>query len=1080
MRVGILGGLVVRDDSGAELPVGGLMPRTLLAVLAVADGRPVTADALIDALWDGDAPSSATGSLHSTVSRLRRVLDVGRDSTVLRLDAAGYCLDVDPDSVDAHRFVALARRGRALLDGDPAASLRLLEEAEALWRGPALAEFADRDFARVAASRLEGLRVDALEDSVDAQLALGASTEVLGRLAELTASHPMRERLRGQQAIALYRSGRQSDALAVVRDTRLLLRDELGIDLSPALQDIEARLLRHDAALVPVRPTTGPAGGGEVASVEGTHSAEGSGSSTARSADAVPADRLAGRDGELALMRALLRETSAGEVRFALLEGQPGIGKTRLLEEVAALAAASGIRAVWGRCADSAVAPAYWPWLEALRALEADGVLKDAPPELAALLDPGAAVDEAPADAVRFRLFEVVTAALVRAASRTPLVVLLEDVHWADPASAELLNHLAVRLRDVPVAVVASLRELEIGRDDAVTAALAAVIRRPGARRFLLRPVPASATGDLIRYAVGEEVEVEVAAAIHRRAEGNPFFIGELSRLLSDTGQLDDPAAVEGAEVPLGVRDVVRRRLGTLPAGTRSVVEVAAVLGAEVDLSMLATATGTTVEDCIADSEPALASRLLRDVDQSPGRLRFAHALVRDAALAEVSPLRRAQLHAQVAQALTATHGEDDDVAEIIASHLWQAAGVVGHARVARALERASDVALRRTAYETAGDLLERAVSLWRSAGGAEAQEAELLATVRLVSLRRGSRGYQHAYESVALDRAEELALRSGRTDLYLGLLLAQWGATGTSGDIPATQRLGERIRSIAADSEDPVIRILGTVGWAVTCWHLGRMTEADACAGAVDEEVARLSEEDMVRLTDVDGAALLLGFAVHIRIIAGSLEPEGAFEALAATFERPYDQLVMGNFGSFTGVMRGDPTMAAHWARWGLDHDRDDQFPFFGSACRVNLGWATARQGDPETGLAMLEAGRTGFAATGARTSLGVMAASRADAMLLAGQAPAEVEAYLDEVDTVVEEMGERFVLPYLMLARAAVALARDEDAAAARILADAIALGDEMGIAAVRLRAAVVDLRRRSRTSPGSPTSYAAEPAG
>ena len=1038
MFYGVLGALVVRGLDGADLPLGGSLPRRLLAALLIAEGRPVSTDALTDVLWEGAPPSSATGTLHSTISRLRRALEAGGEGALLRFDRAGYRLDVPADAVDARRFVRLAREGRALMATDPAAALTRFTEAEALWRGPALAEFADRDFARPAAARLHELRLDAHEDAIEAQLALGAGAGLLDQLADLTGAHPLRERLRGQHAVALYRAGRQAEALAVVAATRRLLRDELGLDLSLALQELETRLLRQDPALSPApRP----------------HSAVSAATAGSR--------RTAGRDGELALLRALVSETVAGEVRFGLLEGEPGIGKTRLLEEVASLAASVGARAVWGHCADSPVVPAYWPWVEALRTLQAEQVLDPAAAELAALLPPDTGHDQEPSDALRFRLFELVTDALLTAARSAPLVVLLEDLHWADPASAELLHHLCVRLHGVPVAVVASLRELEMGRDDAVSTAVAALVRRSGTRRLVLRPIPASASAALVRDAIGEEVGIDTAAAIHRRAQGNPFFIGELSRLLRDVDRLGDAAAVDDVAVPSGVRDVVRQRLAGLPHETRVLIDVAAVAGREADLAVLARATELTVDACIDVIEPALASRVFLPVERTPGRLQFAHALVRDAALAEVSSLRTARLHARVADAIVSVHGDTDEVAEVVASHLWVAAAVVGAPRAAEALERAAAVALRRTAYEAADDLLSRALDLWRSAGGGRAaQEAELLATVRLVSLRRGWRGYRRAYETVPLERAEDLALRLGRTDLYLGLLFAQWGAAATSGDVRTAHRLGTRIRGHAQGSEDPVVQVLGEAVWAITCWHLGRMVEADSCMRWVQERLPELSEPDLARLRDVDSAASMHGFSVHIRVLAGSLEPGGHFEALAERFPAPYDRLVIGNFAGMTSVLRDDHDSAARWADWALQHDHDEQFDFFGGACEMYLGWARAREGDAEAGLELIDHGLTRFARAGARTGFGFMAAIRAEAMLLAGRPVEEVAAYLDESEQAVQQQGEGFVVPYLWLARARLALAqRAGSAEVCRHLDAACGTAEEMGIAPV------ADVARRLR---------------
>ena len=1041
MFFGILGSLVLRGPEGDETPVGGALPRRLLVALLLAEGRPVSADALTDVLWEGNPPSSATATLHSTVSRLRRALERGGPGATLRLDPAGYRLEVDGDDVDARRFARLAREGRALVASDPRTALGLLREAEALWRGPALTEFSDREFARATAARLEELRVDAQENAIEAGLALGFSTQLLEELSGLSRAHPLRERLRGHLAIALYRAGRQAEALAVLADTRHLLREELGLDLGPELQQLETRLLRHDPALTEARAPNG------LAHVQRER-------------------RLAGREGEVALLRAMLTEVVAGEVRFALLEGEAGIGKTRLLEEVASLAQSAGARAVWGRCADGEVAPAYWPWLEVLRTLHADGVLSSLPPEFTALLDPVDDQHRGSADAARFRLFEVVTAALMTAARSAPLVVLVDDLHWADAASAELLNHLAVRLRGVSVAVVASLRELEIGRGDPVTAAVAAVVRRTGTRRLVLHPVPASAAAALIRSAVDQDVGLDTAAAIHRRAQGNPFFIGELSRLLRDTGRLQDPAAADAAEVPHAVRDVVRRRLADLPSATRAVVEVAAVLGGRAEPSVLAEASGRGLEECIDAAEPALASRVLVADPEVPGRLSFAHALVRESALAEVSTLRRAQLHARVADALLSVHGDDDDIAEIRASHLWQATGVIGPSRAADALERGAEVAMRRTAYESADDLLSRAVELRRNAGGSPtAHEAELVATARLVTLRRSWKGYSHAYQTLSLERAEGLARRSGRTDLYLGLLFAHFSVAATSGDVPTAQQLGERIRDHATDHPDPVVRVLGQTVWAITCWHLGRMAEADRLMASAQQEVAGFAPDYAARLKDIDSTALLPCFGLHIRVLAGSLEWDGSFEQLSERFTQPYDQVVIGNFAAMTAVLRGDAAAARHWAQWALDHDTEDQFHFFGGPCEAHLGWAQARLGRPAAGLRLIDHGMARYADAGGRTGFGYMAASRVEALLLADRPLEEVAGYLDESEAAVLRQGERFVLPYLSLARARLALAQGDDAEAQRHLGIAVTTAEEMGIAPVKQLAGVLG---KESTSP------------
>jgi DNA-binding SARP family transcriptional activator len=239
MHYRVLGPLEVSDDEGRRVDVGGRQPRVLLAVLLVAGGRRVTVDALADAIWGEEPPASAMGTLQSYVSRLRRRLGAEQ----LTWDDAGYQLDVAGQQVDARRFEALAEEGRALLAaGRPEEARAVLAEAEALWRGPALADFADLEFAMGPAARLEQRRLSAIEDRLAADLALGRHASVVGELAELVSANPLREGLQVQLALALYRSGRQAEALRSLADACRILREELGIEPSRELRNLESAI----------------------------------------------------------------------------------------------------------------------------------------------------------------------------------------------------------------------------------------------------------------------------------------------------------------------------------------------------------------------------------------------------------------------------------------------------------------------------------------------------------------------------------------------------------------------------------------------------------------------------------------------------------------------------------------------------------------------------------------------------------------------------------------------------------------------------------------------------------------------
>jgi len=243
----ILGALEARNRGGEVVALGGQKQRVLLALLLLNAGRVVPTDRLLDELWGEHPPPTAQSSLQNLVSQLRKLL--GRDLVVTR--APGYVLQIDATQLDLRRFERMLTTARTL---EPGPRAELLREALGLWRGPPLAEFAFERFAENEIGRLEDLRLAAVEDRIDADLELDRHTELVGELEGLVSESPYRERLRGQLMLALYRSGRQAEALRVYQDTRRVLVDELGIEPSRSLQQLHASILRQEAGLEPVAP----------------------------------------------------------------------------------------------------------------------------------------------------------------------------------------------------------------------------------------------------------------------------------------------------------------------------------------------------------------------------------------------------------------------------------------------------------------------------------------------------------------------------------------------------------------------------------------------------------------------------------------------------------------------------------------------------------------------------------------------------------------------------------------------------------------------------------------------------------
>ena len=238
---------------GHLLPLGGAKQRAVLALLLLRANEVVPIDRLIDELWGDSPPESAANMLQGYVSDLRKALEPGRtrgEHELLVSQAPGYALHIRQDQLDANRFARLASEGRQLLDdNDPGAAAERLRAALELWRGPALADLAYEAFARPEAERLEELRLATMEDRIDADLALGRHDALVGELRELVDAYPLRERARGQLMAALYRGGRQAEALQVYREGRASLSEQLGIEPGPGLRELERAILRQDSEL---------------------------------------------------------------------------------------------------------------------------------------------------------------------------------------------------------------------------------------------------------------------------------------------------------------------------------------------------------------------------------------------------------------------------------------------------------------------------------------------------------------------------------------------------------------------------------------------------------------------------------------------------------------------------------------------------------------------------------------------------------------------------------------------------------------------------------------------------------------
>jgi eukaryotic-like serine/threonine-protein kinase len=660
----ILGPLEVLEGD-RPIALGGTRRKALLAALLLRANQVVSSERLIDELWGEDLPERAANALQVHISGLRKALGKGR----LETRPPGYVLQVATDELDLNRFTRLRDEGR-------------FEEALSLWRGPPLADFAYADFAQSEIDRLEELRLVCLEDRIERDLANGRHAELIGELEALVAGHPLRERPRAQLMLCLYRAGRQAEALEAYQSARTLLVEELGIEPGRPLRELHTAILRQDAALDPPRSATAQPGA------------------------------FVGRTTEMAELVAGLDDAFAGRGRLFLLSGEPGIGKTRLAEELSARARARGARVVFGRCWEAGGAPAYWPWVQSLRAYTAE---MD-PGSLRAQLGAGAVdlaqmvpelreqfadmPEPAPteADGARFRLFDATARFLQKAAEQRPLVVLLDDLHAADEPSLLLLQFVARELPSMRVLILGAYRDVDPILGSPLTEFFREVAREPVASRFTLGGLAEGEVGTYVDITASELASPALIAALHRETEGNPLFVGEIVRLLSlEGGQSDIDGDVRLA-VPDSVHDVIARRLAHLSPECRRVLVLASVLGREFALSPLAQMSALSEDDVLDELDGAMAARVVSDVSAGSGRLRFAHVLIRDTLYDGLTHARRIKLHRLAMEALETLYGERAGVhLSELAHHAIAGSDLERGVRYAR---RAGDHALALLAYE--------------------------------------------------------------------------------------------------------------------------------------------------------------------------------------------------------------------------------------------------------------------------------------------------------------------------------------------------------------------------------------------
>lgn len=680
---GVLGPIEV-SYGDRPVVVGRRKERAVLALLLVAAGRTVSLDRIVDQIWGDEPPDRATSSLHAYISNLRRSLEPDRPprapATRLVTRPPGYALLVERDEVDAHRFESLVADAATAAGGHafPRAN-ELLTTALGLWRGPAYGEFGEEPFALAEVLRLDELRATAVEDRLDVRLELGAAPAVAAEAESVVAVAPTRERAWGQLMVALYRSGRQADALRAFQRARDAPAESAGIDPGPDLRRLESQILAQDPELVatssPAREVAhaGAAPDGPAAETEPAGH---------RPADpGEPSDRLVGRRRELELLDRELAETRSGRGRVVLLSGEAGVGKTAVATELGRRAVQGGLHLAATTWPETLDRPELAPWVHILEQLGGDAVaaanrVREA--LIAARTPTVGSMDE-------------VVSAIIDHARANPLVVVFDDVQWASELSHLVLRQLVERAPEVAMLVVLVRRCPAPDEQPGLLATLAVLGRLRDITRIDVPGLPPDAVIDMISAATQVTPSSAIGAAIHDQTGGNAFYALELGRLLAAEGHLVDAGPLDDMGIPPTVRDVLRRRLDRVPDQAVTLLGIASVLGNEVEPGLLRHVADVSLDHIADQLDLAEAAGFLVRHPTRPGRYRFAHELVRAAILDALPALHAAALHARAIEAITTSSGDHDPrVVHRLARHAVRAAEVLGPEQAAIRIERSA------------------------------------------------------------------------------------------------------------------------------------------------------------------------------------------------------------------------------------------------------------------------------------------------------------------------------------------------------------------------------------------------------
>jgi DNA-binding CsgD family transcriptional regulator len=512
-----------------------------------------------------------------------------------------------------------------------------------------------------------------------------------------------------------------------------------------------------------------------------------------------------GREREMEALTVGLERARAGLGRLVMIAGESGIGKTCLSHAFGRIAEHQGAQILWGRCYDQSGAPPYWPWMQAMRFYaqhtESDVLLShlgtaaadiaEIVPELTVRFPELGSPPPLEPEQARFRLFDAVTTFLQTASQRQPIVLILEDLHWADRSSLLLLEFVTREVESAHLLIIGSYRDREVSRRHPLSETLGRLVREPAFHRVALSGLSRLHVAQLLKHASGVTPSSSVVEAVYERTEGNPLFVTQIAQLISHAG------GEWSGDIPQAVRDAIGQQLSRLSDACQQLLTVASALGRAFEFGVLARVTDSPDDDLLNLIDEALEARVLETVSGGTEHYQFGHTLIQQTLNDRLSPSRKVRLHARIAQALEDLYGDDAEAhATELAYHCIAAEPVLGRSRAAHYSRVAGEQALASHAYEEA--LLHFQYALSATQGqDLDRDTADLyfgLAQAQAATLER-----PHLVQASAhVQRAFDYFAETGDVARAVEIAVHQFGAI-EGGD----QRIARTLELVAPDSHE-------------------------------------------------------------------------------------------------------------------------------------------------------------------------------------------------------------------------------------------------------------------------------------